>query len=68
MAKFTSQEVSALQEGGNERGKEIYLKHWDFQGQPLPDIRSATKPDDYHRLLMYDVNLLLMFEYCHIVM
>uniref|UniRef100_A0A0E0HHA2 Arf-GAP domain-containing protein n=1 Tax=Oryza nivara TaxID=4536 RepID=A0A0E0HHA2_ORYNI len=55
MAKFTSQEVSALQEGGNERGKEIYLKHWDFQGQPLPDIRSATKPDDYHRLLMYDI-------------
>ncbi|KAL5202335.1 hypothetical protein ABZP36_013287 [Zizania latifolia] len=37
MAKFTSQEVSALQEGGNERGKEIYLKHWDFHGQSLPD-------------------------------
>ncbi|KAJ1263798.1 hypothetical protein BS78_09G214300 [Paspalum vaginatum] len=32
MARFTSQEVSALQEGGNERGKEIYFKHWDFQG------------------------------------
>ncbi|BAF18065.1 Os05g0534800 [Oryza sativa Japonica Group] len=60
MAKFTSQEVSALQEGGNERGKEIYLKHWDFQGQPLPDIRSATKPDDYHRLLI-DVDRLRNF-------
>ncbi|CAN6346059.1 unnamed protein product [Urochloa humidicola] len=32
MAKFTSQEVSALQEGGNECAKEIYFKHWDFQG------------------------------------
>ncbi|OEL20229.1 putative ADP-ribosylation factor GTPase-activating protein AGD14 [Dichanthelium oligosanthes] len=38
MAKFTSQEVSALQEGGNERAKEIYFKHWDFQG---PDIDNS---------------------------
>uniref|UniRef100_A0A0A9GDK0 NIG n=1 Tax=Arundo donax TaxID=35708 RepID=A0A0A9GDK0_ARUDO len=28
VAKFTSQEVSALQEGGNERAKEIYFKRF----------------------------------------
>ncbi|CAN6350365.1 unnamed protein product [Urochloa humidicola] len=32
MAKFTSQEVSALQERGNECAKEVYFKHWDFHG------------------------------------
>ncbi|XP_062231984.1 UBA domain-containing protein 3-like isoform X2 [Phragmites australis] len=37
VAKFTSQEVSALQEGGNERAKEIYFKHWDIQGQSVID-------------------------------
>ncbi|RDY05928.1 putative ADP-ribosylation factor GTPase-activating protein AGD14, partial [Mucuna pruriens] len=31
MAKFSAQEVSALQEGGNERAKEIYFKEWDPQ-------------------------------------
>ncbi|XP_064975838.1 probable ADP-ribosylation factor GTPase-activating protein AGD14 isoform X2 [Musa acuminata AAA Group] len=39
MAKFTSQEVSALQEGGNERAKEIYFKEWDPQHYSLPDNR-----------------------------
>ncbi|XP_027069164.1 uncharacterized protein [Coffea arabica] len=37
MAKFTSQEVSALQGGGNASAKEIYLKEWDPQRQSLPD-------------------------------
>lgn len=43
MSKFTSQEVSALQEGGNERAKEIYFKNWDFQGQPVPDSSDVDR-------------------------
>ncbi|KAJ1393502.1 Arf-GAP domain and FG repeat-containing protein 1 [Sesbania bispinosa] len=39
MAKFTAQEVSALQEGGNQRAKEIYFKEWDPQRHSLPDSR-----------------------------
>ncbi|XP_038890019.1 probable ADP-ribosylation factor GTPase-activating protein AGD14 isoform X3 [Benincasa hispida] len=40
MAKFTSQEVSALQEGGNQRAKEIYFKELDPQRHSFPDSRS----------------------------
>ncbi|KAL2342509.1 hypothetical protein Fmac_003794 [Flemingia macrophylla] len=39
MAKFTAQEVSALQEGGNQQAKEIYFKEWDPQRHSLPDSR-----------------------------
>ncbi|KAF8407018.1 hypothetical protein HHK36_006140 [Tetracentron sinense] len=39
MAKFTSQEVSSLQGGGNERAKEIYFKEWDSQRHSVPDSR-----------------------------
>ncbi|KAG5013423.1 hypothetical protein JHK86_025684 [Glycine max] len=39
MAKFTSQEVSALQEGGNQRAKEIYFKEWDALRHSFPDSR-----------------------------
>ncbi|WVZ22889.1 hypothetical protein V8G54_001433 [Vigna mungo] len=39
MAKFTAQEVSALQEGGNQRAKEIYFKEWDPQRNSFPDSR-----------------------------
>ncbi|QCD85298.1 probable ADP-ribosylation factor GTPase-activating protein AGD14 isoform X2 [Vigna unguiculata] len=37
MAKFTAQEVSALQEGGNQRAKEIYFKEWDPRRHSFPD-------------------------------
>ncbi|CAI9780382.1 unnamed protein product [Fraxinus pennsylvanica] len=37
MAKFTPQEVSALQGGGNASAREIYLKEWDPQRNSLPD-------------------------------
>ncbi|KAL6610552.1 hypothetical protein ACP70R_040521 [Stipagrostis hirtigluma subsp. patula] len=43
VAKFTSQEVFALQEGGNERAKEIYFKHWDFQGQSVIDSSDVDR-------------------------
>ncbi|KAF8715698.1 hypothetical protein HU200_026640 [Digitaria exilis] len=56
MAKFTSQEVSALQEGGNERAKEIYFKHWDFQG---PVIDSS----DVYRLRTFIKNVYVERRY-----
>ncbi|ONM19525.1 NSP (nuclear shuttle protein)-interacting GTPase [Zea mays] len=56
MAKFTSQEVSALQEGGNERAKEIYFKYWDLQG---PVIDSS----DVHRLRNFIKNVYVERRY-----
>lgn len=43
MAKFTSQEVEALQMGGNQRAKEIFLNGWDSQKQRLPDSSNVDK-------------------------
>uniref|UniRef100_A0A6V7QQB3 Arf-GAP domain-containing protein n=1 Tax=Ananas comosus var. bracteatus TaxID=296719 RepID=A0A6V7QQB3_ANACO len=43
MAKFTSQEVSALQEGGNECAREIYFKEWDLQRNSYPDSNNMDK-------------------------
>ncbi|KAL6604560.1 hypothetical protein ACP70R_042987 [Stipagrostis hirtigluma subsp. patula] len=43
MAKFTAQEVSALQEGGNERAREIFLKDWDPHRNAYPDSSNADK-------------------------
>nr|AVD53647.1 GTPase-activating protein AGD14 [Lilium pumilum] len=43
MAKFTTQEVIALQEGGNQRAKEIYFKEWDAQRQPAPDSSNIDR-------------------------
>ncbi|KAK1265026.1 putative ADP-ribosylation factor GTPase-activating protein AGD14 [Acorus gramineus] len=47
MAKFTSQEVSALQEGGNERAKEIYFKDWDAQRHSFPDNSNVDRLRDF---------------------
>ncbi|XP_062113794.1 probable ADP-ribosylation factor GTPase-activating protein AGD14 isoform X2 [Humulus lupulus] len=43
MAKFTSQEVEALQNGGNQRAREIYLKDWDIQRHRFPDSSNVDK-------------------------
>lgn len=43
MAKFTSQEVSALQGGGNASAKEIYLKEWDPERNSLPDSSNVER-------------------------
>lgn len=43
MAKFTSQEVNALQQGGNERVKEIFFKEWDSQRHSFPDSSNVDK-------------------------
>lgn len=42
MVKFTAQEVSALQEGGNQHAKEIFFKEWDPQTHSLPDSKQRT--------------------------
>uniref|UniRef100_A0A7C9APJ3 Arf-GAP domain-containing protein n=1 Tax=Opuntia streptacantha TaxID=393608 RepID=A0A7C9APJ3_OPUST len=46
MAKFTPQEVANLQEGGNERAREIYFKEWDPQ-RNLPDSNNVDRLRDF---------------------
>ncbi|KAL4195429.1 hypothetical protein AMTRI_Chr05g64590 [Amborella trichopoda] len=49
MAKFTSQEVTALQGGGNERAKEFYFKEWDAHRHTLPDSSNVERLRDFIR-------------------
>ncbi|KAJ8543086.1 hypothetical protein K7X08_005609 [Anisodus acutangulus] len=39
MVRFSEEEVSALEAGGNERAKEIYFKAWDPYRNSYPDPR-----------------------------
>ncbi|MQK21657.1 hypothetical protein EI013_25130, partial [Escherichia coli] len=54
MAKFTSQEVSALQEGGNQRAKEIYFKEWDAQRHSFPDSSNVDRLRDFIKHVYLD--------------
>ncbi|KAL4563957.1 hypothetical protein LXL04_028006 [Taraxacum kok-saghyz] len=54
MAKFTTQEVSALQGGGNASAKEIYLKEWDTQRQSLPDSSNVERLRDFIKHVYVD--------------
>ncbi|KAF3635496.1 putative protein VERNALIZATION INSENSITIVE 3-like [Capsicum annuum] len=54
MAKFTSQEVSALQGGGNASAKEIYLKEWDPQRNSLPDGSNVERLRDFIKHVYVD--------------
>lgn len=54
MAKFTSQEVDALQKGGNQRAREIFLKDWDTQRQRLPNSGNVDKIRDFIRNVYVD--------------
>ncbi|KAJ1686711.1 hypothetical protein LUZ63_018101 [Rhynchospora breviuscula] len=49
MAKFTKQEVEALQQGGNQRARDIYLKNWDMTRMRLPDSSNADRIRDFIR-------------------
>uniref|UniRef100_A0A7N0RB04 Arf-GAP domain-containing protein n=1 Tax=Kalanchoe fedtschenkoi TaxID=63787 RepID=A0A7N0RB04_KALFE len=49
MAKFTSQEVAALQTGGNERAKSVYFKDWDSQRHSYPDSSNIDRLRDLIR-------------------
>ncbi|KAM2193674.1 hypothetical protein ACFX1R_027934 [Malus domestica] len=54
MAKFTSQEVSALQEGGNQRAKEIYHKELDPQRNSYPDSSNVERLRDFIKHVYVD--------------
>ncbi|CAN4125637.1 unnamed protein product [Withania somnifera] len=54
MANFTSQEVEALQKGGNQRAREIYLKSWDPQSQWLPNNSNVDKVRDFIKTVYVD--------------
>ncbi|KAF9617270.1 hypothetical protein IFM89_035214 [Coptis chinensis] len=54
MAKFTTQEVSALQGGGNERAREVYLKEWDPQRHSVPDSSNVERLRDFIRHVYVD--------------
>ncbi|KDP39625.1 hypothetical protein JCGZ_02645 [Jatropha curcas] len=54
MSKFTSQEVEALQNGGNQRAREIYLREWDQQRQRLPDNSNVDKVREFIKTVYVD--------------
>ncbi|KAL2318309.1 hypothetical protein Fmac_032185 [Flemingia macrophylla] len=47
MAKFTPEEVTALQTGGNERAKQIYFKEWDPLRHSYPDSCNMSRLRDF---------------------
>lgn len=47
MSKFTSQEVDALQKGGNQRARELFLKAWDPHKLRLTDNSNADKVREF---------------------
>lgn len=54
MAKFTPQEVASLQEGGNERAREIYFKDWDPQRHSAPDSSNVDRLRDFIKHVFVD--------------
>ncbi|KAI7733271.1 hypothetical protein M8C21_007246 [Ambrosia artemisiifolia] len=54
MSKFTSQEVEALQEGGNQRARETFLRDWDPREQRLPDNSNVDKVRNFIKSVYVD--------------
>ncbi|XP_057968114.1 probable ADP-ribosylation factor GTPase-activating protein AGD14 [Malania oleifera] len=54
MAKFTTQEVSALQGGGNARAREIYFKELDSQRHSSPDSSNVDRLRDFIKHVYVD--------------
>ncbi|XP_058206769.1 probable ADP-ribosylation factor GTPase-activating protein AGD14 isoform X1 [Rhododendron vialii] len=54
MAKFSSQEVTALQEGGNTRAKEIYFKECDPQRHYVTDASNVERLRDFIKHVYVD--------------
>ncbi|XP_057949364.1 probable ADP-ribosylation factor GTPase-activating protein AGD14 [Malania oleifera] len=54
MAKFTSQEVEALQKGGNQRAREMFLNDWDSQRRRLPDSSNVDKVREFIKSVYVD--------------
>lgn len=54
MAKFTTQEVEALQRGGNQRAREQFLKDWDTERLRLPDNSNPDKIREFIKSVYVD--------------
>ncbi|KMS96554.1 hypothetical protein BVRB_8g201970 [Beta vulgaris subsp. vulgaris] len=54
MSKFTLQEVEALQNGGNQRAREIYLKDWDLDRQRQPNSSNVDKVREFIKAVYID--------------
>ncbi|PAN27895.1 hypothetical protein PAHAL_5G115800 [Panicum hallii] len=54
MSKFTTQEVRALEQGGNQRARDIYLKDWDWQRMRLPVNTNPDKIREFIRTVYVD--------------
>nr|CAD1833142.1 unnamed protein product [Ananas comosus var. bracteatus] len=53
LSTFTNQEVEALQRGGNQRAREIFLKDWDSQMR-LPDSSKIDKLREFIKNVYVD--------------
>ncbi|KAI4377865.1 hypothetical protein MLD38_015430 [Melastoma candidum] len=54
MAKFSQDEVNALQAGGNEKARMIFFKEYDPQRQPQPDSSNMYKLRDFIKHVYVD--------------
>ncbi|XP_010904972.1 probable ADP-ribosylation factor GTPase-activating protein AGD14 [Elaeis guineensis] len=54
LAKFTTQEVEALQKGGNQRAREMFLKDWDSQQMRLPDSSNVDRIREFIKNVYVD--------------
>ncbi|CAN1246071.1 Probable ADP-ribosylation factor GTPase-activating protein AGD14 [Linum grandiflorum] len=54
MSKFTFQEVEALQTGGNQRAREIYLREWDLERQRLPASSNVDRVREFIKHVYVD--------------
>ncbi|CAI9094397.1 OLC1v1030124C1 [Oldenlandia corymbosa var. corymbosa] len=54
MAKFSAEEVNALQAGGNERARQIYFKAWDPHRNSFPDGSNLHRLRDFIRHVYLD--------------
>nr|XP_029118962.1 probable ADP-ribosylation factor GTPase-activating protein AGD14 isoform X2 [Elaeis guineensis] len=54
MAKFTSQEVNALQEAGNEHARGVYFKEWDPHRHSFPDSSNIDRLRDFIKHVYVD--------------
>ncbi|XP_021758068.1 arf-GAP domain and FG repeat-containing protein 1-like isoform X2 [Chenopodium quinoa] len=54
MAKFSMEEITALQAGGNERARQIYFKTWDPQRNSLPENSNIHRIRDFIKHVYVD--------------
>ncbi|XP_021746352.1 arf-GAP domain and FG repeat-containing protein 1-like isoform X2 [Chenopodium quinoa] len=54
MAKFSMEEVTALQAGGNERARQSYFKTWDPQRNSLPENSNIHRIRDFIKHVYVD--------------